>query len=113
MANFTIAKRQEILQKKSLQQTFLGSSLSKDKLYQSVSLDQLHKEVNKAPPVVMVNVLDSDRNSNAYITHINKPSYSHRPNVSSSAFSHRMKRSDISRPKISGEKKSKCVKSKK
>ncbi|VDI83747.1 Hypothetical predicted protein, partial [Mytilus galloprovincialis] len=54
VANFTLAKRQEILEKstvsEALQQRLVSSPLSKDKLF-SVSLEQLQEEVNKAPPV--------------------------------------------------------------
>ncbi|VDI12514.1 Hypothetical predicted protein [Mytilus galloprovincialis] len=54
VANFTLAKRQEILDKstvsEALQQRLVSSPLSKDKLF-SVSLEQLQEEVNKAPPV--------------------------------------------------------------
>ncbi|CAG2207516.1 unnamed protein product [Mytilus edulis] len=59
VANFTLAKRQEILEKstvsEALQQRLVSSPLSKDKLF-SVSLEQLQEEVNKAPPVVKVDV---------------------------------------------------------
>ncbi|CAG2199019.1 unnamed protein product [Mytilus edulis] len=53
VANFTLAKRQEILDKstvsEALQHRLVSSPLSKDKLF-SVSLEQLQEEVNKAPP---------------------------------------------------------------
>ncbi|CAG2244583.1 unnamed protein product [Mytilus edulis] len=63
VANFTLAKRQEILEKstvsEALQQRLVSSPLSKDKLF-SVSLEQLQEEVNKAPPVVKVDVKVTD-----------------------------------------------------
>ncbi|CAG2256894.1 unnamed protein product [Mytilus edulis] len=51
VVNFTLAKRQEILDKstvsEALQQRLVSSPLSKDKLF-SVSLEQLQEELNKA-----------------------------------------------------------------
>ena len=66
LANFSLAKRQEILEKsnvsESLKETLLFSPLAKDKLF-GMSLEKLQEEVNKAPQTVNVDVhlLDGKR----------------------------------------------------
>ncbi|VDI11184.1 Hypothetical predicted protein [Mytilus galloprovincialis] len=117
VANFTLAKRLEILDKstvsEALQQRLVSSPLSKDKLF-SVSLGQLQEEVNKAPPVVKVDVKVTDGKRFVKTTQVNNPSSSHQPKASSSSsFSQHTKRSAFSRPIYSGWKKAKVVKGKK
>ena len=66
LANFSLAKRQEMLDKsnvsESLKETLLFSPLGKDKLF-GLSLEKLQEEVNKAPQTVKVDVqlLDGKR----------------------------------------------------
>lgn len=63
LANFTLSKRQEVLDKSNisevLKESLLLSSLHKDKLF-GFSLEKLQEELNKAPPTVKVNVQLSD-----------------------------------------------------
>ncbi|CAG2192033.1 unnamed protein product [Mytilus edulis] len=120
VANFTLAKRQEILEKstvsEALQQRLVSSPLSKDKLF-SVSLEQLQEEVNKAPPVVKVDVKVTDGKRFVKTTQMNNPSSSsssHQPKAStSSSSSQSTKRPAFSRPNYSSGKKAKVVKGKK
>ncbi|VDI40423.1 Hypothetical predicted protein, partial [Mytilus galloprovincialis] len=121
VANFTLAKRQEILEKstvsEALQQRLVSSPLSKDKLF-SVSLEQLQEEVNKAPPVVKVDVKVTDGKRFVKTTQMNNPSSSsssHQPkaSTSSSSSSQSTKRPAFSRPNYSSGKKAKVVKGKK
>ncbi|CAG2215412.1 unnamed protein product [Mytilus edulis] len=117
VANFTLAKRQEILDKstvsEALQQRLVSSPLSKDKLF-SVSLEQLQEELNKAPPVVKVDVKVTDGKRFVKTTQVNNPSSSHQPKAStSSSSSQPTKRPAFSRPNYSSGKKAKVVKGKK
>ena len=116
LANFTLAKRQEILEKstvsEALQQRLVSSPLSKDKLF-SVSLEQLQEEVNKAPPVVKVDVKVTDGKRFVKTTQVNNPSSSHQPKASTSSSSQSTKRPAFSRPNYSSGKKAKVVKGKK
>ncbi|CAG2256903.1 unnamed protein product [Mytilus edulis] len=77
VVNFTLAKRQEILDKstvsEALQQRLCQFSLSKDKLF-SVSLEQLQEELNKAPPVVKVDVKVTDGRRFVKTAQANNPS---------------------------------------
>ncbi|VDI56242.1 Hypothetical predicted protein [Mytilus galloprovincialis] len=95
VANLTLAKRQEILDKstvsEALQQRLVSSPLSKDKLF-SVSLEQLQEEVNEAPPVVKVDVKVTDGKRFVKTTQVNNPS-SHQPKASTSSSSKPTKRS--------------------
>ncbi|CAG2256905.1 unnamed protein product [Mytilus edulis] len=118
VANFTLAKRQEILDKstvsEALQQRLVSSPLSKDKLF-SVSLEQLQEELNKAPPVVKVDVKVTDGKRFVKTTQVNNPSSSHQPKASTSSSSNSQptKRPAFSRPNYSSGKKAKVVKGKK
>ncbi|VDI68573.1 Hypothetical predicted protein [Mytilus galloprovincialis] len=116
VANFTLAKRQEILEKstvsEALQQRLVSSPLSKDKLF-SVSLEQLQEEVNKAPPVVKVDVKVTDGKRFVKTSQVNNPSSSHQPKASTSSSSQSTKRPAFSRPNYSSWKKAKVVKGKK
>ena len=72
LANFTLAKRQDTLDRSNLsdalKEQLLFSPLDKDKLF-SVPQDKLQEEVSKAPPTVKVDVKVSDGKRKVTTTH--------------------------------------------